>query len=426
MPDRDVAVPVAEVAAGARRGGGGAPRQNRRRVGVEGVEGDAAGVGAGHQVLEVERQVVALGLEIGTDLDLVGDGIEPPGEPVEYRPGRAHRQAVADVDHRLAAAEPGRHADELADHPQRLAGVHHLLLGQAADPRQQGTRRAGHLEADLVLRLHLAAARGGGEETAAGLDVEVADVGQQLPALDVEPLADAGGLLDRLEGGEDVVRRGGEAVAVHRQGAAVGGHHHPQVVAPALEQELAQPRQDSGAVDLGDVRLVDEQDHVVQPLGDRRLGRLAGRARVPRARVPRTRIPHGRGTGGGVEVRDLDPLAVLEQLEVLGAEPGHRPALFVGDDDVDVDHVDVGGAGEDRLPGDVIVLLRRRRRRQQGEQQGQAREGDARPVMSEHRLSLTPQRLWWRPGYDPFRAREGGGLVARGARAAASRVRPGL
>ena len=83
-------------------------------------------------------------------------------------------------------------------------------------------------------------------------------------------------------------------------------------------------------------------------------------------RPGRRRKPEGPALGLGVEVGDLDRLAVHQKLEVLLPEAGHRVAPAVGDEDLDVDHLDtnlalLGGEG--------------RRREQQGERDGPREEG---------------------------------------------------
>jgi hypothetical protein len=58
---------------------------------------------------------------------------------------------------------------------------------------------------------------------------------------------------------------------------------------------------------------------------------------------------------------DLDPLAVLEQLEVRSGKPGHRLPALVRDDDLDVHHPDVDRSEERRLLGRIRLLGRRGR-----------------------------------------------------------------
>jgi hypothetical protein len=161
---------------------------------------------------------------------------------------------------------------------------------------------------------------------------------------------------------------------------AVVRHQHHLVAAPQVAgEELPDIAKHPVAVELTDVEVVDvehqEELLLVRNLrlgGDRRRRRSGRRGGLRRRR----RQFHRRLAGvDGVEVGDLDRLAVLVELEVVLGQAAHPVAGAVGHENVDVDHVDAHGLEIQTL----IDLLRRWRRlgllRRQGAGGGEQQEG---------------------------------------------------
>ena len=136
----------------------------------------------------------------------------------------------------------------------------------------------------------------------------------------------------------------------HLEIAVVADDHEAIALPYAVLHEALQAVEDPAPVGGRDVEVVDV-DHQVQlllrrPLVFSRLGRARLGQRQPALGVAQDAVVVDRG----VEVGDLDRLAVLENLEVGYGQVVDRPALLVGHEDLDVDHVDVDRVDEGIVP----------------------------------------------------------------------------
>jgi hypothetical protein len=275
--------------------------------GVDGVEGDAVGVGLGGELLEPAALVELLGLEqahLLTELLLQ--------DVVQILAG-AHLQAVADVEQRLASRQSGERAHEVLERRDRELQV----VGGRLRVR---THAAGHLRVRL----------------------RVVDLAHQVAALAVGGDARGGHLLELKGGLGDRLRVGGERPP-DVELAVVGDQHRAVALVDLLRHESAHVAQHAVAVEGPQVEVVDV-DHQMQPLvvGHlRQLVRHSGPGRLAGCRRHDGGVGHaGLAAVDGVEVGDRHHLLVLDHLEIAGLQAAHALALLVGHEDVDVHHAD--------------------------------------------------------------------------------------
>ncbi len=281
------------------------------------------------KLAELLREVHARSVD-HRDPALAAEARAQGGEQEQVLAGR-YRQAVADVQDRLAPGNAGHPADDRVD---RLEGAAH----------------------PVALRLGVGLDAGLGRRSPAAVGLDGAD--QILDGMVARGLAvgDVGGeLLHGGQVGDDLLHVRGER---HPDGeAAVVAHQHHLVAGGELPaQEVRQAGEDVVAVARAEVDVVDQDDEAeALVLGAR--GGSGSRSRRPgRARL-------------GEEVGDLDGLAVLQDLEVLARQARYRLALLVGDEDLEVDDADLDGLVEGvRLPrGFLRRELRGRQQHGQGE-----------------------------------------------------------
>ena len=258
---------------------------------------------------------------------------------------RGHREAVADVEHGLAAGDARQRVDQELEGPEGPQNLVTSLQGIALNGRYH-VHTAGF---ELVHREHGAQGRP--------------------PVLVRLNTAGGGDLLDLQERLVEGRRVPGERLT-HLEAQVVGGQHHPVQGADVAGQELADLLQGALAVLRPQVNVVD-QHHQVQPVLRGRLRGSGGLGLGLRGSLRRNGHEAARhGPRHGREVGDRDRLAILLDLEVFFAQACYPVAVLVGNVDLDVDDVDLHDIAEAAYRG------RRGWRGRLGEERGAA--GDQR------------------------------------------------
>ena len=190
-----------------------------------------------------------------------------------------------------------------------------------------------------------------------------------------------------VQGRVDAHRVPGEREA-HVEAQVVGGHHDLVAGGEPLRQELAELLDGPRPVRLAEVEVVDI-DHQVEAVPESAgRGFACGLRSHGAGRLVRRA---DRGAVDRLEVRDLDPFAVLVELEIPFVEARDRLAVLVRHIDVHIDDVDLDDVPELGRLGRIDLLggERRRERRQQQRDKGQqAGPHDRDPSLEPDRLSI--------------------------------------
>ena len=268
-----------------------------------------------------------------------------------------HRDAVGDIDDRLATRRRGQvldQAHQTVDRHVRLVAHRARVVDQLL-PRQH---RAAADQAALPRRLDPGLA----VRPVLDLRVDVVDHLEQVAALAVavHPLAGEG-----LE----VEQRPPYLVAVVRERhpqvqVAVEAREHDAVLGPeVLADECTKFPHDAIAVGRGQIQVVDVDDDVERllrrhghrpPRGGRPFERILGWRRQQRLRRQFAAAAHQEFVAllfDRVEVADRHGSPVDPELEVVRTQAQHGLAVGVGDVDVDVDDLDVDDLDETRSRG---------------------------------------------------------------------------